>query len=276
MIISKLTSKAQTTIPQPVRAALRLREGDELAYVIEEGRVMLMRKPPEPEDDPFGTFSEWGGEADTKPYAGLGSLGRGEGPFSPAPMALCSEPWRDARPNTVNPAKRGPTAGKIMRTVDSRFRVCERIPANHPHRHSRESGNPGEPKECRALCLDSRFRGNDDLGRSGFFHTLFRGNNEGAFCGNSGANQSQSHNMGPPAPERAHASPPLARHRNPGRPDGGRSAGRTTLPAATDGDAATGDIAHRRCAPGGGNRTPVRTTSPAPPVAAAEIKPLRH
>jgi antitoxin PrlF len=71
MIISKLTSKAQTTIPQPVRAALRLREGDELAYVIEEGRVMLMRKPPEPEDDPFGTFSEWGGEADTKAYAGL-------------------------------------------------------------------------------------------------------------------------------------------------------------------------------------------------------------
>jgi len=29
MITSKLTSKAQTTIPQPVRAALQLREGDE-------------------------------------------------------------------------------------------------------------------------------------------------------------------------------------------------------------------------------------------------------
>jgi hypothetical protein len=30
VIKSKLTSKAQTTIPQPIRAALRLREGDEL------------------------------------------------------------------------------------------------------------------------------------------------------------------------------------------------------------------------------------------------------
>ena len=37
MITSKLTSKAQTAIPQPVRAALRLKEGDELAYEIEAG-----------------------------------------------------------------------------------------------------------------------------------------------------------------------------------------------------------------------------------------------
>ena len=40
MITSKLTSKAQTTIPQPVREALHLREGDELAYAIEDGRVI--------------------------------------------------------------------------------------------------------------------------------------------------------------------------------------------------------------------------------------------
>jgi hypothetical protein len=37
MITSKLTSKAQTAIPQPVRAALRLKEADELAYEIEAG-----------------------------------------------------------------------------------------------------------------------------------------------------------------------------------------------------------------------------------------------
>ena len=43
MITSKLTSKAQTTIPQPVRAALRLGPGDEIAYVIEAGRVVLTR-----------------------------------------------------------------------------------------------------------------------------------------------------------------------------------------------------------------------------------------
>ena len=43
MITSKLTTKAQTTIPQPVRAALRLKEGDELAYEIEENRVILTK-----------------------------------------------------------------------------------------------------------------------------------------------------------------------------------------------------------------------------------------
>jgi antitoxin PrlF len=49
---------------------LRLRKGDELAYVIEAGRVILMRKLSEG-DGPFGTFSEWGGEADTNASAGL-------------------------------------------------------------------------------------------------------------------------------------------------------------------------------------------------------------
>jgi antitoxin PrlF len=72
MITSKLTSKAQTTIPQPVRAALGLREGDAIAYVIEPGRVVLMRVPPAPvPDDPFGSFSEWDSPADTKAYAKL-------------------------------------------------------------------------------------------------------------------------------------------------------------------------------------------------------------
>jgi antitoxin PrlF len=72
MITSKLTSKAQTTIPQPVRAALRLREGDEIAYAIEPDRVVLTRAQPEnASDDPFKTFSEWDGAADTEAYAGL-------------------------------------------------------------------------------------------------------------------------------------------------------------------------------------------------------------
>ena len=71
MITSKLTSKAQTTIPQPVRAALHLREGDEIAYVIEEGRVILTKARGETVDDPFATFLEWDGEADRKAYADL-------------------------------------------------------------------------------------------------------------------------------------------------------------------------------------------------------------
>lgn len=72
MITSKLTSKAQTTIPQPVRAALGLKEGDELVYLLERGRVILTKAPRHPpKDDPFHTFNEWDSEADTKAYAKL-------------------------------------------------------------------------------------------------------------------------------------------------------------------------------------------------------------
>jgi antitoxin PrlF len=72
MITSKLTSKAQTTIPQPVRAALHLREGDEIAYAIEPGRVVLTRAQPDhPREDPFATFYEWDSPADAQAYAGL-------------------------------------------------------------------------------------------------------------------------------------------------------------------------------------------------------------
>jgi len=71
MITSKLTSKAQTTIPQAVRTALPLREGDEIAYRIEDGRVVLTKAVPQPADDPFATFAEWDGEADRKAYADL-------------------------------------------------------------------------------------------------------------------------------------------------------------------------------------------------------------
>lgn len=72
MITSKLTSKAQTTIPQAVRNALHLREGDEIAYRIEDGHVVLTRmRDAEPVDDPFATFSEWDSEADREAYANL-------------------------------------------------------------------------------------------------------------------------------------------------------------------------------------------------------------
>jgi len=72
VITSKLTSKAQTTIPQPVRAALRLKEGDELLYQIEENRVILTKAREGKEaDDPFRTFGEWNSEADKKAYGDL-------------------------------------------------------------------------------------------------------------------------------------------------------------------------------------------------------------
>jgi antitoxin PrlF len=72
MILSKLTSKAQTTIPQPVRAALRLQPGDELLYEIDAERVIVTKvRRAGKTDDPFRSFAEWSGEADTRAYAKL-------------------------------------------------------------------------------------------------------------------------------------------------------------------------------------------------------------
>ena len=72
MITSKLTTKAQTTIPQPVRAALRLQAGDELIYEIRDQRVILTKASRGRKvDDPFRTFHEWSSKADTKAYGKL-------------------------------------------------------------------------------------------------------------------------------------------------------------------------------------------------------------
>jgi antitoxin PrlF len=71
MITSKLTSKAQTTIPAPVRKALRLRAGDELVYTVEGDRVILTKGDRRPVDAPFATFDEWSSKADQRAYGEL-------------------------------------------------------------------------------------------------------------------------------------------------------------------------------------------------------------
>jgi antitoxin PrlF len=72
VITSKLTSKSQTTIPQPIRAALKLQEGDELVYEIRGQHVVLTKARQDSHaDDPFQTFSEWNSAADKKAYADL-------------------------------------------------------------------------------------------------------------------------------------------------------------------------------------------------------------
>jgi antitoxin PrlF len=71
MITSKITSKAQTTIPQPVRAALHVGEGGELAYRIEGNHVILTKARRDPIDDLFVTFREWSSEADQRAYGDL-------------------------------------------------------------------------------------------------------------------------------------------------------------------------------------------------------------
>ncbi len=69
MVQSRLTSRAQTTIPAAVREALCLKEGDFVAYRIEEGRVIMTRA--EFLVDPFAAFTEWDSPEDTEGYANL-------------------------------------------------------------------------------------------------------------------------------------------------------------------------------------------------------------
>jgi antitoxin PrlF len=71
MITSKITSKAQTTIPLPVRKALGLRAGDEIAYRIENGRAVVTKATGAAADDPFATFGEWASENDRRAYGDL-------------------------------------------------------------------------------------------------------------------------------------------------------------------------------------------------------------
>jgi len=71
MITSKLTSKAQTTIPLPVRTALRLVAGDQLDYRIEGNEVILTKAMSAAADNPFSTFDEWASNADRKAYGNL-------------------------------------------------------------------------------------------------------------------------------------------------------------------------------------------------------------
>jgi len=67
MILSRITAKAQTTIPRAVRAALGLRAGDTLVYRIENGEVKLTKgqSPPDPFVNNFSTFTEWADELDS-------------------------------------------------------------------------------------------------------------------------------------------------------------------------------------------------------------------
>jgi antitoxin PrlF len=68
MITSRLTSKAQTTVPQAVRTALGLKPGDEVAYSIEQGRVVLTKAATAAIEDPFAAFGEWHSPDDAQAY----------------------------------------------------------------------------------------------------------------------------------------------------------------------------------------------------------------
>lgn len=72
MITSKLTSKAQTTIPRAIRRTLKLKPGDHIAYEIGNGQVILTRAGESTSmDDPLQAFTEWRGSEDEEAYADL-------------------------------------------------------------------------------------------------------------------------------------------------------------------------------------------------------------
>jgi antitoxin PrlF len=71
MITSRLSNKAQTTIPRSVRTALRLREGDTIEYEIVGREVILRKAEASIVEDPFAGFDEWDSDADRRAYGDL-------------------------------------------------------------------------------------------------------------------------------------------------------------------------------------------------------------
>lgn len=72
MIHSRMTSKAQITLPKAVRKALGIAPGDEVVWEIEGDRVIMTRAgEPDMFVGNFSTFTEWDSEADRKAFADL-------------------------------------------------------------------------------------------------------------------------------------------------------------------------------------------------------------
>jgi antitoxin PrlF len=71
MITSRIACNGRTTIPREVRDALGVRQGDALAYHIEQGHVVLTHAAREAAMDPFAAFGEWETAADTRAYGRL-------------------------------------------------------------------------------------------------------------------------------------------------------------------------------------------------------------
>ena len=74
VILSKLTSKAQTTVPKDVRKALGLKAGDAIAYDIVGDHVILRKADAYREgyyDMLNRMFEDWASPEDAEAYDGL-------------------------------------------------------------------------------------------------------------------------------------------------------------------------------------------------------------
>jgi antitoxin PrlF len=72
MLTSRLTRRARTTIPQPVRRALGVEPGDRLEYVLRGGDVLLRKaQGSDVHGVTVAAFDEWDSPADRAAYADL-------------------------------------------------------------------------------------------------------------------------------------------------------------------------------------------------------------
>jgi antitoxin PrlF len=74
LLVSKVTSKFQTTIPQTIREAMGISQGDAVVFEMENGRVFIKRLQPldlEYLNAVSGTLSEWSSPEDEKAYHDL-------------------------------------------------------------------------------------------------------------------------------------------------------------------------------------------------------------
>lgn len=68
MIMGRITSKSQTTVPLAVRRALGVGPGDVIGYEINGSEVMLRRASKVSRDpfvNPYANFTEWADELDS-------------------------------------------------------------------------------------------------------------------------------------------------------------------------------------------------------------------
>ncbi len=75
LAVAKITAKGQTTIPQDIRAAMRVSPGDLIAWEVGADSTATVRRV-QPLDIDYlraveGTLSEWAGQADEEAYRGL-------------------------------------------------------------------------------------------------------------------------------------------------------------------------------------------------------------
>jgi antitoxin PrlF len=69
--LSRISSKFQTVIPEPIRRRLGLKTGDVLRFRVSPDGLVTVEKAGERDDDPFVAFSEWRSEEDERLYSDL-------------------------------------------------------------------------------------------------------------------------------------------------------------------------------------------------------------